>query len=66
MVRRVLISVAMLLAAAPGAAAAPPAPIPEGPQAGSLPQFIGAPARQQPVEAADPPRQGEARARPGS
>ena len=36
--------------------AVPPAPIPEGPNAASLPQFIGAPATQSPVAAADPPR----------
>ena len=46
----------VLLAAAAPAAAAPPAPIPEGPQAGSLKAFIGSPATQRPVEAADPPR----------
>jgi len=57
MLRRGLLIAAVLLAggAAP-AAAAPPAPIPEGPQAGSLMAFIGAPAPQRPVEAADPPR----------
>ena len=46
----------MLLAGAAPAAAVPPAPIPEGPQAGSLKVFLGAPATQRPVEAADPPR----------
>ena len=54
MLRRGLLTTLVLLAwAAPAAAQAP---IPEGPQAGSLPPFIGAPATQQPVEAADPPR----------
>ena len=35
---------------------APQTPIPEGPQAAGLEPFIGAPAPQRPVEAADPPR----------
>ena len=57
MLRRGLLTAAVLLAcgAAP-AAAVPPAPIPEGPQAGSLKEFIGAPAPQRPVAAVDPPR----------
>ena len=54
--RSSLITAVVLLAGAAPAAAAPPAPIPEGPQAGSLPEFVGAPATQHPVEAADPPR----------
>jgi hypothetical protein len=41
---------------APSASAAPPAPIPEGPAAASLPPFVGSPATQSPVAAADPPR----------
>src|SRR3954469_21286155 len=47
--------IAALLAAAP-AAAVPPRPIPEGPDAGSLPQFSGAPATPRPVAVPDPPR----------
>jgi len=54
--RRGLLAAVVLLASAAPAAAVPPAPIPEGPQAGSLKTFIGAPAVQRPVEAADPPR----------
>src|SRR5215210_57676 len=46
---------AALVLAAP-AHAVPPAPIPEGPDAASLPVFIGSPANQNPVAAADPPR----------
>jgi hypothetical protein len=45
-----------LAAPAPAHAAVPPAPIPEGPDAASLPQFVGAPAQQRPVRAVDPPR----------
>jgi hypothetical protein len=57
MVRRgLLIAAALLAGGAAPAAAVPPAPIPEGPQAGSLKAFIGAPAPQRPVAAADPPR----------
>ena len=57
MVRRgVLTAAVLLLAHAAPAAAVPPAPIPEGPQAGSLQTFIGAPAPQRPVAAVDPPR----------
>ena len=56
MLRRGLLAAVVLLASAAPAAAVPPAPIPEGPQAGSLKTFIGAPAVQRPVEAADPPR----------
>ncbi len=51
-----LLTIAVLLAGAAPATAVPPAPIQQGPQAGSLAPFIGAPATQQPVEAADPPR----------
>jgi hypothetical protein len=54
--RRGLLVVAVVLAWAAPAGAVPPAPIPEGPQAGTLQEFIGAPAAQRPVEAADPPR----------
>jgi hypothetical protein len=57
MLRRGLLTAVLLLAGgAVPAAAVPPAPIPEGPQAGSLTPFIGAPAPQRPVAAADPPR----------
>jgi hypothetical protein len=51
--RALLIVPFFAVLAAPAAAQAP---IPEGPGAGSLPAFIGAPAEQRPVEAADPPR----------
>ena len=45
MTYRPALAVVLLLAGgAARAAAAPPAPIPEGPQAGSLKAFIGAPA----------------------
>ena len=54
-----LAAVALLGSAAPAAAQAP---IPEGPQAGSLKPFIGAPAAQNPGEAVDPP-QGRHRAK---
>jgi hypothetical protein len=56
-VRRVVAAAGVLaaLAAAP-ARAAPPAPIPEGPDAGSLPAFLGAPAQQRPVPFTEPPR----------
>ena len=54
--RGLLIAAVLLVGGAARAAAAPPAPIPEGPQAGSLKAFIGSPAPQRPVEAADPPR----------
>jgi hypothetical protein len=56
MVRGGLLTAVVLLASAAPAAAVPPVPIPEGPQAGSLKAFIGAPAPQRPVAAADPPR----------
>src|SRR5215218_8613172 len=57
MLRRGLLTAVLLLAGgAVPAAAVPPAPIPEGLQAGSLTPFIGAPAPQRPVAAADPPR----------
>ena len=46
----------LALAFAAPALAVPPAPIPEGADAGSLPVFTGAPATQRPVAAADPPR----------
>jgi hypothetical protein len=54
-VKAALLAVLFLLAAAP-AAAVPPQPIPEGPEAGSLPVFSGAPATQRPVAVPDPPR----------
>src|SRR3954452_23374753 len=47
--------VAALLAAAP-AAAIPPRPIPEGPDAATLPQDSGAAADPHPVAVPDPPR----------
>ena len=47
---------AIPFAAAPDAAfAADPVPIPEGPGASSLPQFIGSPAGVHPVSAPEPP-----------
>jgi hypothetical protein len=46
---------AALLLAAP-AAAVPPRPIPEGPDAATLPQFSGSPASPHPVAVPDPPR----------
>jgi hypothetical protein len=52
----VLLIVAGVLALAAPASAAPPAPIPEGPDAASLPPFIGRVAAQNPVAAVDPPR----------
>jgi hypothetical protein len=55
-VRAVLAAAALALGFAAPAAAVPPAPIPEGPDAASLPQFIGAPATPRPVRATDPPR----------
>ena len=48
--------VTAVLVLAPAAPAAAQAPIPEGPDAAGLPEFIGAPAQQRPVRAADPPR----------
>ena len=50
------LAVLVLLFAAAPAAAVPPQPIPEGPDAGSLPAFVGSPATQNPVAVADPPR----------
>ena len=55
-VRTGVLTAAMVLVLAAPAAAVPPAPIPEGPRAGSLQTFIGAPAPQRPVAAVDPPR----------
>jgi hypothetical protein len=55
-VRRVLLVVAAFWALAAPVSAAPPAPIPEGPDAASLPPFLGSPAAQNPVAAVDPPR----------
>ena len=54
--RIAMLALALLLARAATADAVPPAPIPEGPGAGSLQPFIGAPARPRPVTAVDPPR----------
>jgi hypothetical protein len=53
-VRAGLLTVLFLVAAASPATAQ--APIPEGPQAAGLQPFIGVPAPQRPVQAADPPR----------
>src|SRR3954447_11962322 len=47
--------VAALVAAAP-ALAVPPQPIPEGPDAATLPRFSGPPADAHPVAVPDPPR----------
>jgi hypothetical protein len=47
--------IAALIAAAP-AGAVPPQPIPEGPDAATLPQFSGQPADPRPVAVPDPPR----------
>jgi len=44
------------LAVAAPAVAVPPQPIPEGPDAASLPQFSGRPATPRPVAVPDPPR----------
>ena len=49
--RRATLVAALALTAVPVAAAAPPAPIPEGPQAGALQRSSGAPVAQRPVEA---------------
>ena len=54
MLRKGLLTIGALLVLATPAGAQ--APIPEGPQAASLTPFIGAPAPQRPVTAADPPR----------
>jgi hypothetical protein len=53
---RALLIVVGMLALAPAAFAAAPVPIPEGPDAASLPPFVGSPAAQNPVAAVDPPR----------
>jgi hypothetical protein len=50
-----VVGVVCAVFAAP-AIAVPPQPIPEGPEAGSLPVFVGSPATQSPVAVADPPR----------
>jgi hypothetical protein len=54
--RLTLLSVLATLVAAAPAAAVPPQPIPEGPDAGSLPVFTGKPVAQKPVAVPDPPR----------
>jgi hypothetical protein len=54
--RAVLGAVLALLVVAAPAHAVPPQPIPEGPDAGSLPVFSGRPATQKPVAVPDPPR----------
>ena len=51
----VIVAIGLGVLAAP-ARAVPPSPIPEGPDAATLPAFIGDPAGQNPVAAADPPR----------
>ena len=53
---RVTLAVAALVVLVWTAPAAAQLPIPEGTDAATLPQFIGAPAPQRPVAAADPPR----------
>jgi hypothetical protein len=55
-VRATLLAVLGFLLAAAPAAAVPPQPIPEGPDAGSLPGFSGTPATQRPVAVPDAPR----------
>jgi hypothetical protein len=47
---------ALVALAAPAAASVPAQPIPEGPEAGSVPAFIGAPATPRPVQAPAVPR----------
>jgi hypothetical protein len=54
-VKTALAAAFVLLLVAP-AAAVPPQPIPEGPDAGSVPVFSGSPAAQHPVAVPDPPR----------
>ena len=54
--RGVLLIAGIVLALAAPAGAAPPAPIPEGPDAASLPRFLGHAAAQNPVRTVDPPR----------
>jgi hypothetical protein len=51
----VIVALVVLVAAAP-AAAVPPQPIPEGPDAAALPRFSGRPATPHPVSVPDPPR----------
>lgn len=46
----------VLVAACPAGAAVPAEPIPEGPESGQPPQFIGAPAQPRPVSATLAPR----------
>src|SRR5215211_5271822 len=53
--RLVLVAVLLAMMTAP-AYAVPPSPIPEGPDAASLPRFVGSPAGQDPIASADPPR----------
>ena len=53
---RVALGVLLALLLAAPARAVPPQPIPEGPDAGSLPVFSGQPATQRPVAVPDPPR----------
>jgi hypothetical protein len=55
-VKPLLLAATILLLAAAPALAVPPQPIPEGPDAGSLPVFSGRPATQHPVAVPDPPR----------
>ena len=55
-VKPALLAAALCLLLAAPALAVPPQPIPEGPNAGSLPVFSGQPATQHPVAVPDPPR----------
>jgi hypothetical protein len=52
----VIVLAALFALAAPASAAVPAQPIPEGPEAGSVPAFIGAPAKPRPVQAPAVPR----------
>jgi hypothetical protein len=54
--RRGAVAAVLLALLAAEAAGAAPTPIPEGSDAESAPQFLGAPAAQRPVEAVRPPR----------
>jgi hypothetical protein len=52
----VLCAIALAWVPAAAAAPVPPVPIPEGPEAGDPPPFIGAPATPRPISARTPPR----------
>jgi hypothetical protein len=56
LLRWCLAGLAALAALAPAAHALPPVPIPEGPEAGDPPLFMGTPAQPRPISAATPPR----------